>query len=87
MDFTKLNIDFENIQNIIEKYGKINEEINNKIKIDIKEINKYETKIKNSTNNLEKECFNFIIEAKKEELIFLNNLLRKDEVSKNAKSV
>ena len=31
MDFTKLNIDFENIQNIIEKYGKMNDEINNKI--------------------------------------------------------
>ena len=44
MDFTKLNIEFANMQNIISKYNNLQNEIKNRIKIDLKDINKYETK-------------------------------------------
>ena len=74
MDFTKLNIEFANMQNIISKYNNLQNEIKNRIKIDLKDINKYETKIKNTKNALEKECLKMIIISLKNETTFLESL-------------
>ena len=46
MDFQKLNIEFSNMQNMITKYNELLLEIKNRIRNNLKEISKYETKIK-----------------------------------------
>ena len=48
MDFTKLNVEFANMQNTITKYNNILNEIKNRIKNNLRDISKYETKIKNT---------------------------------------
>ena len=48
MDFTKLNVEFANMQNTITKYNCILTEIRNRIKNNSRDINKFETKIKNT---------------------------------------
>lgn len=53
MNFQKLNLEFNNMQIIITKYNKLLLDINNKIKENLKEINKYESKIKNNKNSVE----------------------------------
>ena len=61
MNFQKLNLEFNNMQIIITKYNKLLLDINNKIKENLKEINKYESKIKNNKNSVEVRCLKFII--------------------------
>lgn len=79
MDFTKLNVEFANMQNTIAKYNSLVIEIKNRIRNNLKEINKYETKIKNTKNDLEKECYKMLIVSLKNETLFLENTIREEE--------
>lgn len=79
MDFSKLNVEFANMQNIIAKYNSLVIEIKNRIRNNLKEINKYETKIKNTKNSLEKECYEMLIVSLKNETLFLENTIREEE--------
>lgn len=85
MDFTKLNIEFANMQNIIVKYNNIQNEIKNRIKNNYKEISKYENKVKNTKNNIEKESYKLINISIKNETTFLERLVEEDK--KDEKSV
>lgn len=90
MDFTKLNVEFANMQNTIAKYNSLVIEIKNRIRNNLKEINKYETKIKNTKNDLEKECYKMLIVSLKNETLFLENTIREEEhyeQSENTKTV
>lgn len=91
MDFQKLNIEFSNMQVMITKYNKLLLDINNKIKNNIKDINKYETRLKNTKNNLEKESYKLIIVSLKNENNFLEQLIKEDNQNEqgtgNTKSV
>lgn len=91
MDFQKLNIEFSNMQVMITKYNKLLLDINNKIKNNIKDINKYETRLKNTKNNLEKESYKLIIVSLKNETNFLEQLIKEDNQNEqgtgNTKSV
>lgn len=78
MDFTKLNIEFANMQNIITKYNNIQNEVKNRIKNNQKEISKYETKVKNTKNNLEKETYKLMVIAIKNETSFLESIVKED---------
>lgn len=78
MDFTKLNIEFANMQNTITKYNNIQNEVKNRIKNNQKEISKYETKVKNTKNNLEKETYKLIVIAIKNETSFLESIVKED---------
>ena len=81
MDFTKLNVEFANMQNIITKYNSLQNEIKNKIKNNLKDISKYETKIKNTKNNLEKESYKFLVISLKNETSFLENIIKEEETN------
>lgn len=74
MDFSKLNIEFANMQKTITKYNQMNSLIHSKIKDNLKIIGKYETKIKNTKNKIEKDIAHLYITVLKEENDFLNNL-------------
>ena len=91
MDFQNLNIEFSNMQVMITKYNKLLLDINNKIKNNIKDINKYETRLKNTKNNLEKESYKLIIVSLKNETNFLEQLIKEDNQNEqgtgNTKSV
>lgn len=91
MDFQKLNIEFSNMQVMITKYNKLLLDISNKIKNNIKDINKYETRLKNTKNNLEKESYKLIIVSLKNETNFLEQLIKEDNQNEqgtgNTKSV
>ena len=75
MDFQKLNIEFSNMQNMITKYNELLLEIKNRIRNNLKEISKYETKIKNTKNNLENECYKILVISLKNETTFLENII------------
>lgn len=79
MDFTKLNIEFSNMQNMINKYNQLQLEIKNRIKNNYKEINKYDIKIKNTKNNLEKECYKILVISLKNETMFLEKIIEEDK--------
>ena len=79
MDFQKLNIEFSNMQNMITKYNKLLLEIKNRIRNNLKEISKYETKIKNTKNNLEKECYKILVISLKNETTFLENIIKEEK--------
>ena len=79
MDFQKLNIEFSNMQNMITKYNDLLLEIKNRIKNNSKEISKYETKIKNTKNNLEKECYKILVISLKNEMTFLENIIKEEK--------
>ena len=79
MDFTKLNIEFANMQNTINKYNGLINEIKNRIKNNSKDISKFETKIKNTKNSLEKESYKILVIALKNENIFLESIIKEDE--------
>jgi len=79
MDFQKLNIEFSNMQNMITKYNELLLEIKNRIKNNLKEISKYETKIKNTKNNLEKECYKILVISLKNETTFLENIIKEEK--------
>ena len=79
MDFTKLNIEFANMQNSINKYNNLQVKIKNRIKNNLKEINKYDIKIKNIKNNLEKESYKILSIALKNETLFLEDLVEEND--------
>ena len=79
MDFTKLNVEFANMQNTITKYNNILNEIKNRIKNNLRDISKYETKIKNTKNNLEKECYKILVISLKNETTFLENIIKEEK--------
>lgn len=79
MDFQKLNIEFSNMQNMITKYNELLLEIKNRIRNNLKEISKYETKTKNTKNNLEKECYKILVISLKNETTFLENIIKEEK--------
>ena len=79
MDFTKLNVEFANMQNTINKYNNLLTEIKNRIRNNSRDISKYETRIKNTKNNLEKESYKILVIALKNETSFLENIIKEDE--------
>lgn len=83
MDFQKLNIEFSNMQSMINKYNVLLGNIKNKIKNDSKELLKYETKIKNTKNNIEKECYKIMAISLKDEIAFLNDLIKEEDANGN----
>ena len=91
MDFSKLNLEFANMQNTITKYNSLITEIKNRIKDNSRDINKYETKIKNTKNNLEKESYKILVISLKNETSFLENIIKEEDTnvqgSGNIKSV
>lgn len=78
MDFSKLNIEFNNMQVIITKYNEILSLVKSKIKNNSKEISKFENKIKNIKNSIEKESYKIVIVSLKDENIFLENLIKEE---------
>lgn len=81
MDFSKLNIEFNNMQNIISKYNVLYQEIKNKIKNNNKDVSKYESKIKSTKNNIEKETYKIIVLTLKDETSFLEHLIIEEEIN------
>lgn len=79
MDFSKLNIEFNNMQNIIAKYNILQQEIKNKIKNNLKDISRYETKLKNTKNKIDISISNLFITMLKDENQFLENLIKEQE--------
>lgn len=80
MDFTKLNIEFANMQNTIVKYNNVVNLVEARIKNNMKIINKYETKNKKS-NDIEKELDTLYIKLLKHENEFLNSLIGNNKCS------
>ena len=80
MDFTKLNVEFANMQTTIVKYNNIVNLVEVRIKNNMKIINKYETKNK-KTNDIEKELDTLYIKLLKHENVFLNSLIRDNKCS------
>ncbi len=78
MDFSKLNIEFNNMQVIITKYNEILSLVKSKIKNNSREISKFENKIKNTKNSIEKESYKIVIVSLKDENIFLENLIKEE---------
>ncbi|MBR1376690.1 MAG: hypothetical protein IJ565_02635 [Bacilli bacterium] len=85
MDFSKLNLEFANMQTTISKYNKIISSINIKIKENIKNINKYETKIKNTKDKLEKELVHIYVASMKKENEFLDSLIKEAQMDEREK--
>ena len=79
MDFTKLNVEFANMQNTINKYNSLLTEIKNRIRNNSRDISKYETRIKNTKNNLEKESYKILVIALKNVTSFLESIIKEDE--------
>lgn len=75
MDFSKLNIEFSNMQKIICNHNIQINEIKQKIKFNQKEISKNDIRIKNTKNNIEKYIYKILIEQIKNENLFLQKLL------------
>ena len=90
MDFSKLNLEFANMQETIKNYNKIILRINCRIIDNIRSISKMETKVKGNKDKLIKYLANVYIESIKCENDFLNDLIKGDEndgKSGNTKSV
>ena len=88
MDFSKLNIEFSNMQKTISTYTEIVLKVNNKIKENLKIIGKYETKIKNTKDNFEKELSHLYITSLKNENKFLESIINNnEEVSVDEKKI
>ena len=79
MDFTKLNIEFANMQKTITKYNDLVSEIKNRIKNNSRDISKYENRIKNTKTNLEKESLKMLIIPLKNETIFLESIIKEKD--------
>ena len=84
MDFSKLNIEFANMQETIKDYNKIILRINCRIKDNIRSISKMETKVKGNKDKVIKYLANVYIESVKCENDFLKDLIKGDE--KNGES-
>ena len=80
MDFTKLNVEFANMQTTIFKYNKIVNLIETRIKNNSKSINKCESKNK-KLNNIEKELDVLYVNLLKHENDFLNSLINDNKTS------
>ena len=81
MDFTKLNVEFANMQNTITKYNDLVFEIKNRIKNNSRDISKYETRIKNTKNNLEKESLKMLVISLKNETTFLESIIKEEDTN------
>lgn len=81
MDFTKLNVEFANMQNTITKYNCVLTEIKNRIKNNLRDISKFETKIKNTKNIIEKESYKMIVVSLKNETTFLESIIKEEETN------
>ena len=79
MDFTKLNVEFANMQNTITKYNCVLTEIKNRIKNNLRDISKFETKIKNTKNIIEKESYKILVIALKNETSFLESIIKEEQ--------
>lgn len=86
MDFSKLNIEFSNMQKTIIKYNEMNNKINQKIKNNDKHISQYETKIKNTKIIIEKDIYRILLDSIKNENVFLKQLVESEE-KKDEKSI
>lgn len=86
MDFSKLNTEFSNMQKTVAKYTEILILINLHIKENFKSISKYETKMKNTKNKIEKDMAHLYITMLKNENEFLEDLV-KDQEDKNEKNI
>lgn len=91
MDFSKLNLEFANMQKSVDDYNKMIISINLRIKDNLRSIGKYETKIKNTKNKLEKDLARLYITSVKCETEFLEMLIKENKTneqeSNNAKTV
>ena len=76
MDFSKLNVEFSNMQKTVTKYTEIIVLVNLKVKDNLKSISKYETKMKNTKNKIEKDMAHLYISILKSENEFLENLVK-----------
>ena len=85
MDFSKLNLEFANMQNIITKYNNLVNEVKNRIRNNLRDISKFETKIKNTKNILEKESYKMIVTSLKNETSFLENIIKEEEINEREK--
>ncbi len=81
MDFTKLNVEFANMQNTITKYNNLVNEIKNRIRNNSRDISKYETRIKNTKSNLEKESLKMLVISLKNETTFLESIIKEEETN------
>lgn len=79
MDFSKLNSEFANMQVIIGKYNNIVNEINNRIRNNQRDISRFETKIKNTKDIIEKDLYKLYIDSIKNENIFIQGLIKCDD--------
>lgn len=86
MDFSKLNVEFSNMQKTVTKYTEIIVLVNLKVKDNLKSISKYETKMKNTKNKIEKDIAHLYITMLKCENEFLESLVKEQE-DKNEKGV
>jgi len=75
MDFKKFNREFITMQEMINSYNSKKEIIKSRIKLNEKNINKLELKLKNLKNDLEISITNLNIEIYKNENAFLNTLI------------
>lgn len=80
VDFTKLNVEFANMQTTIVKYNNVVNLIETRIKNNMKIINKYETKTK-KLNDIEKELDVLYIKLLKHENEFLTKLINDDKTN------
>lgn len=87
MDFSKLNIEFSNMQKTVTKYTEIVAKINNKIKDNLRIINKYKTKDKNIKDNFEKELSHLYIISLEKENKFLESIIKDEEENKNERKI
>lgn len=78
MDFSKLNLEFNNIQKKMELYDIQFNKVLLKIKQLEKEIKKMETKITQAKSLVDKSLYTFFIEIKKEQLAFLTDTFLND---------
>lgn len=78
MDFSKLNLEFSNMQKIVSNYNEILNKINCKIKNNLKLISKYKSKTNGIKNVIEKDINNLHITILKEEIDFLNELIKEE---------
>lgn len=86
MDLSKLNIEFSNMQNIITKYNTMVNCIKCEIKKNDKDISKYEVKIKNNKNVIERDICSLMLDICKNQNIFLNQLIG-SEKQKNEENI
>ena len=90
MDFSKLNLEFANMQKTVEDYNKMITLINARIKDNLRTVSKYETKMKNKKNKLEKDLAHLYITSIKCETEFLESLVKEknnERESGNTKNV